>query len=171
MADEQLKLELRLKLLKDEINSQANTFDQIDSKTGVALGFTFVVVGQVLASVFRMATGEGHLQSTCLVVSYLTNFVFGSANVFAFLAIVFGAVSRWPRGFKHSISIPQVDIEGSHLNMLEGAVRDFGEIVSMNEQTLEEKGTWARWTYTFVGFTLLAYMVLTVLLYTISVTR
>jgi hypothetical protein len=55
---EQDACEFRLKLLKDEISAQANMFDQIDSKTGVALGFTFVVVGQVLASVFRIATDQ-----------------------------------------------------------------------------------------------------------------
>jgi hypothetical protein len=41
-TDENKKLELRLRLVKDEIAAQANTFDQIDTKTGVALGFTFV---------------------------------------------------------------------------------------------------------------------------------
>ena len=58
------KTELHLSLIKDEIASQANTFDQIDSKTGVALGFTFVVIGQVLAAVFRIATDQSHLQGS-----------------------------------------------------------------------------------------------------------
>jgi hypothetical protein len=46
------KGKLRLSLLKDEIAAQANAFDQIDLKTGVAHGFTFVVVGQVSLQFF-----------------------------------------------------------------------------------------------------------------------
>ena len=76
-SEAEKKNELRLKLLKDEIASQANTFEQIDSKTGVALGFTFVVVGQVLASVFRIVTDQSHLQSSHAA---LTTSVFAVAN-------------------------------------------------------------------------------------------
>jgi len=64
-ADDTKKLEFRLKLLREEIDRrQANIFDQIDGKTGVALGFTFVVVVRFLASV-SIGRGEGHLPSMC----------------------------------------------------------------------------------------------------------
>jgi hypothetical protein len=170
-ADDTKKLEFRLKLLREEIDAQANIFDQIDGKTGVALGFTFVVVGQVLASVFRLAGGEGHLPSMCPIVSNFTHILFVSANLCALLAIVFGAVARWPRGFEHSIEFLPDQLAGSYPKMLEGAVVDFGQIVDTNEAINVDKARWARRTYLFVGLTLSAYLVLTVLLYFVSVTK
>jgi hypothetical protein len=55
--------------------------------------------------------------------------------------------------------------------MLEGAVVDFGQIVDTNEAINVDKARWARRTYLFVGLTLSAYLVLTVLLYFVSVTK
>jgi hypothetical protein len=101
IADLKLTCELRFKLLKDEIAAQGNTFDQIDTKTGVALGFTFVVVGQVLASVFRVATDQSHYAISHAVVA---NYLFAFANGFAFLGTLCGIGARWPRNFQHSVA-------------------------------------------------------------------
>ena len=123
--------EFRLRLLKDEIAAQANTFDQIDSKTGVALGFTFVVVGQVLASLFRMATVQNQFVSLHPII---TNYVFACANLFAFLAFVFGAVTRWPRSFVHSVELSQEELEAAYSTILEGALQGFREATQANDK-------------------------------------
>ena len=160
------KNDFRLKLLRDEIAAQANAFDQIDSKTGVALGFTFVVVGQVLASVFRIATDQNHLQSShpCL-----TTTVFVLANCFAFAAIISGIVARWPRKFNHGIQLNDKEKEGGYGDILKGAIEGLSEATKENESTNVSKGYWAQATYLMVGVALIVYLGLTVLLYAYSI--
>jgi hypothetical protein len=159
--------EFRLKLLKDEIALQANAFDQIDSKTGVALGFTFVVVGQVLASVFRMSTDQNHFRNLHPCV---TNALFGLANLSVLFAFFFGAFSRWPRSFRHSFEWEEKHLNGStYLDLLESAVEALESITVENERTNTAKATWAKLTYLFVGVALVAYLVLTVFLYFFSI--
>jgi hypothetical protein len=160
--------ELRLQLLKDEIAAQANTFDQIDSKTGVALGFTFVVVGQVLASVFRIATDQSHLQSRHLCV---TQVVFGLANGFTFLAVACGVVSRWPRTFANALVFTDEELAGDRLTLLQATLKGLGEVTVANDKTNRIKGAWARWTYLLVGAALVSYLALTVLLYVYAIPK
>jgi hypothetical protein len=161
-TDEHQKLELQLRLVKDEIAAQANTFDQIDSKTGVALGFTFVVVGQVLAAVFRMATDNNAFHNK---ISHISDGLFIAANVFAFLAIVFGAIARWPREFEHSINFSQDELSLPYLAMLQAASKSFTGRVKENETRIKTKGRWATITYLFVGLALVIYLFLTMVLY------
>jgi acyl carrier protein len=160
------KNELRLKLLKDEIASQANTFDQIDSKTGVALGFTFVVVGQVLASVFRIATDQSHLQSSHAA---LTTFVFVVANCLAIAAIISGIVARWPRKFHHTVEFNELELEGSYNDLIKGTIDAMGRAASTNQTQISSKGWWAQATYLLVGAALIGYVGLTVILYAYSI--
>jgi hypothetical protein len=160
--------EFRLRLLKDEIAAQANTFDQIDSKTGVALGFTFVVVGQVLASLFRMATVQNQYVSLHPII---TNYAFTFANLFAFLAFVSGTVSRWPRSFVHSVELTPEELDAPYLTILEGALKGFSEATQANDKINAKKSRWATRTYFFVGLSLTFYLVLTALLYWFSVTK
>ena len=160
------KNELRLNLLKDEIAAQANAFDQIDSKTGVALGFTFVVVGQVLASVFRIATDQSHFQSSHLC---LTTTVFVFANCLAIAAIVSGIVARWPRKFNHAIAFNELEMEGGYENLMKGAIDAFEQATIENQTTNTSKGNWARATYLLVGMALIVYLGLTLILYAYSI--
>jgi hypothetical protein len=164
-TDEHKKLELRLRLMKDEIAAQANMFDQIDSKTGVALGFTFVVVGQVLAAVFRMAIDKNGFYSPIPIIS---DTLFGLANFFAILAICFGVKARWPRNFEHSIAFSQDELSLPYLEMQESALKSFTEIVAENERIIKKKGCWATLTYLLVGMALVTYLSLTVFLYFFS---
>jgi hypothetical protein len=161
-TDEHKKLEFQLKLVKDEIAAQANTFDQIDSKTGVALGFTFVVVGQVLAAVFRVAIDNNVFHSEVPIVS---NTLFAFANLFAILAIGFGVKARWPREFEHSIDFSQDELSLPYLPMLEAALKSFTDRAKANERMIEIKGWWATRTYLFVGLALVTYLTLTLFLY------
>ncbi len=161
-TDEHKKLEFQLRLVKEEIAAQANTFDQIDSKTGVTLGFTFVVVGQVLAAVFRMAIDKNGFHSD---IPITLNTLFGSANLFAILAIVCGVIARWPREFEHSINFSQDELSLPYLAMLEAAFKSFTERTKTNEATIKTKGGWATITYLFVGLALAIYLALTVFLY------
>jgi hypothetical protein len=165
---EQEQCEFFLKLAKEEIAWQANTFDQIDNKTGVALGFTFVAVGQVLAAVFRMATDQNHFQS---LHPYWITGLFISANTWVFLAIVCGICSRWPRNFQHSLTWDNDDYACEHIEILNSAFEKSKDIAKQNDEVLEEKGKWAKQTYRFVGLALISYLVLTVLLYCFSVPR
>lgn len=162
------KNELRLALLKDEIASQANAFDQIDSKTGVALGFTFVVVGQVLASVFRIATDQSHLSSTHPV---LTTSVFVGANCVAIAAILSGIVARWPRQFHHAMEFDAKDLQGSYPDMMTSAIDALSKGSITNQTTISSKGWWAQATYLLVGVALIGYLGLTVVLYAYSIPR
>jgi hypothetical protein len=164
-TDEHKKLELRLRLMKDEIAAQANTFDQIDTKTGVALGFTFVVVGQVLAAFFRMAIDKNGFYSHIPIIS---DTLFGLANLFAILAISFGVKARWPCNFEHSIAFSQDELSRPYLEMQEAALKSFTEIVAENERIIKKKGCWATTTYLFVGMALVTYLSLTVFLYFFS---
>jgi hypothetical protein len=163
LLDEQKKLELRFRLVKDEIASQANTFDQLDSKTGVALGFTFVVIGQVLALVFRMATTDNSQFHSA--IPYLSNGLFGLANLFAVLGVGFGVKARWPCEFQHSIELSQEELTLAYPEMLDAAFKCFSEIVVANEKKLASKGWWAAGTYLFVGLALVTYLALAVFLY------
>jgi hypothetical protein len=165
---EREQCEVLLKLTKEEIAWQANAFDQIDNKTGVALGFTFVAVGQVLASVFRMATDQNHFQS---LRPHLVTGLFISANISVFLAIVCGVCSRWPRSFQHSLARSENDYTCGHVEILNTAFERLTSITKQNDETLEKKGWWAKGTYVFVGLALLSYLVLTVLLYWFSIPR
>jgi acyl carrier protein len=165
-TEAQMKGELRIRLLKDEIAAQANTFDQIDSKTGVALGFTFVVVGQILASVFRIATDQSRLQSShpCL-----TTTAFLVANCLAIAAIICGIVARWPRCFQHSLEFSEQDLDGSYEDLLETMIDGFSRATVENESTNSSKSDWAVATYLLVGGALVGYLCLTIMLYTWSI--
>jgi hypothetical protein len=163
---EREQCELLLKLTKDEIASQANTFDQIDNKTGVALGFTFVAVGQVLASVFRMATDQSHFQSRH---PHLVAALFLIANGSVLLAIVFGIRSRWPKAFLHSLVWDEDDYSCDHPKLLNKTFNALKALTVENEKALTDKGKWAKWTYRFVALALLAYVGLTLALYFFSI--
>jgi hypothetical protein len=108
------KYDFLLKLLKDELTAQANVFDQIDNKTGVALGFTFVAVGQVLASVFRIATDQNHFRT---LHPHAVGSIFLLANMSVFLAIIFGATARWPRSFEHTMEWSDEALDDSLLEL------------------------------------------------------
>jgi hypothetical protein len=167
MPDDE-KYDFLLKLLKDELAAQANVFDQIDNKTGVALGFTFVAVGQVLASVFRMATDQNHFHT---LHSSTVGSVFLMANMSVLLAIIFGATARWPRSFEHSMEWSDDALDDSPLEIKKRAVNVLQEITKTNDKTNEQKGLWAKATYLCVGFALLFYLALTVLLYVYSIPK
>ena len=160
-TEAQMKSELRIRLLKDEIAAQANTFDQIDSKTGVALGFTFVVVGQILASVFRIATDQSHPR--------LTTAAFLVANCLAIAAIICGIVARWPRCFHHALEFSEQELGGSYENLLETTIDGFSRATVENERTNSSKSVWAVATYLLVGGALIGYLCLTIMFYTWSI--
>ena len=162
MDDDREKLELQLKLLKDEVSFQANAFDQIDTKTGIALGLTFVVIGQVLAAILRMAVDHKALQGDFPLT---TNCLFGVANFFSLLAIGFGVTARWPCEFHHSIGFSTEELDGPYCQALEAAIKVFGEIITTNQAKINRKERWAAWTNIFVILALLVYLVLTVFLY------
>jgi hypothetical protein len=162
------KCDFLLKFLKDELAAQANTFDQIDTKTGVALGFTFIAVGQVLASVFRMATDQNRFTTShpCVVGE-----VFVLANVCVLIALGCGVKARWPRSFEHSIDWSVMSLSGSVHELKNHACETLVEITKTNDQTNQDKGTWAKRTYAFVGLALFLYIVLTILLYAYSIPK
>lgn len=154
--------EFLLKLIKDEIAAQSNTFDQIDNKTGVALGFTFVGVGQVLAAVFRMATDQSHFVTKhpfCLIA------VFVPANVFVLIAILCGAMSRWPSSFQHSVSWEEHEYRYAVLEMHKAALATYKRITVDNQVSIDKKMKWAKFTYIFVGLALIFYIIITLLLF------
>jgi len=157
---------LRLEFLKDQIAAQANVFDAIDSKTGVALGFTFVVVGQVLASAFRLATDQSHFQSSHPI---LVGSVFGVASVLVFIGTVCGAGARWPRVFEHSVEWSEEDLSDTYMDTLVRTNKKLEKIAEKNDATNISKGRWAKWTYLSLGLALLAYLLLTVFLFCFSV--
>lgn len=167
MHDE-LKCDFLLKQLKDELSAQANIFDQIDSKTGVALGFTFVVVGQVLASVFRMATDQNrfHTLHICAVTA-----LFVSANLSVLLAIACGVKSRWPRVFHHALELSDDDLNGTSEEIKNKAYLALVRITKTNNDVNLDKGNWAKATYAFVALALILYLLLTVLLYVFAVPK
>jgi hypothetical protein len=157
-----------LKCLRDEIAAQANTFDQIDNKTGVALGFTFVAVGQVLASVFRMATDQNHFRT---LHPHAVGWIFALANVCVVAAIIFGVVARWPRSFVHSMEWPERNYGTSINEMKNHACDALLDITKTNDKTNIDKGAWARATYLSVAMALLFYLMLTILLYVYSIPK
>jgi hypothetical protein len=154
-------LEFRLTLLKDEITAQANTFDQIDNKTGVALGFMFIAVAQVLAAMFLIPDVRGHFSTWHSCVG---NCAFFFANASALFATAFGVASRWPRGFLHSIEF-DIKADESYSKALEGAIGDFKKITVMNEIVNGEKHKWAKPTYLCTGLALALYLAFTLILY------
>jgi hypothetical protein len=162
------KCDFLLKSLKDELVAQGNTFDQIDTKTGVALGFTFIAVGQVLASVFRMATDQNRFTT---LHPYVVGEVFVLANVCVIVALICGVIARWPRSFQHSIEWDEKSLSGSVNELKNYACEAIVEIAKINDQTNEHKGKWAKRTYALVGLALFLYIVLTLLLYAYSIPK
>jgi hypothetical protein len=160
------KCDFLLESLKVELAAQANTFDQIDNKTGVALGFTFVAVGQVLASVFRIATDQSHFRTLhpCLVGE-----IFVLANISVLIAIICGAQARWPRSFHHSVEWEENDLNASLDEIKNKAYVVLLDITKQNDEINLDKGKWAKATYAFVGLALIFYVALTVLLYVYSI--
>jgi hypothetical protein len=157
-----------IQCLRNEIASQANTFDQIDSKTGVALGFTFIAVGQVLASVFRMATDQNRFHT---LHPHVVGCIFTLANIAVVAAIVSGVVARWPRSFEHSMEWPERNYDTSVDEMKNHACEILLRITKTNDETNVAKGRWASATYLSVAVALVFYLVLTVLLYTYSIPK
>ncbi|HEY1965624.1 MAG TPA: hypothetical protein VGG59_11865 [Acidobacteriaceae bacterium] len=161
LSDKESLLKLKLTALKEEVAAQANTFDQIDSKTGVALGFMFVAAGQVLAAVFLLATNQSHytVRHPCF-----SNCVFVFANASALLAVLFGVAARWPRSFTHGVDFENINCN-SLMETLEDLVTQYQDITQDNQDTNDIKHKWARPTYLCVGLSLIFYLVLTVILY------
>jgi hypothetical protein len=156
------KCNFLLESLKVELAAQTNTFDQIDNKTGVALGFTFIAVGQVLASVFRMASDQSHFRT---LHPGVVGEIFVLANISVLLAIICGATARWPRNFHHSIEWTEAELTGSLDEIKNTTYVALLGVTKKNEETNLEKGKWAKATYAFVGLALIFYLALTVLLY------
>jgi hypothetical protein len=154
-------LRLKLAALKEEVEAQANTFDQIDSTTGVALGFMFVAAGQVLAAVFLLATDQSHyiVRHPCF-----SNCVFVFANASALLAVIFGVAARWPRDFTHGVDFEKINCN-SLLETLEAVIGGYREITQDNQNIIDNKHKWARPTYLCVGLSLIFYLILTMILY------
>jgi len=155
------ELLFRYNLCKEQIAGQANFFDQIDTKTGIALGFTFVVVGQVLASVFRIASDQTLLT---LFHSVFVGGVFSLACVFVLIAIICGGLSRMPRAFEHCVDQSKLK-SGEYSKLLGAAITGLQQLIDKNNEIIIKKGFWAKWTYIFVGAALVSYLFLTVLLY------
>jgi hypothetical protein len=162
------KCDFIIKCLRDEITSQANTFDQIDNKTGVAMGFTFVAVGQVLASVFRMSTDQNHFKTLhpCAVGG-----IFLFANICVIAALICGVGARWPREFVHSLDWNGIKTDDTLDDIKKEACHSFLEATKNNDKINGDKAAWASWTYRFVGLALFLYLLLTLLLYWFSIPR
>jgi hypothetical protein len=160
------KCDFLLESLKVELAAQANTFDQIDNKTGVALGFTFVAVGQVLASVFRIASDQSHFRT---LHPWLVGEIFVLANISVLIAIICGAKARWPRSFHHSVEWSEGDLNGSLEEIKNNAYVVLVGVTKENDETNSEKSKWAKATYAFVGLALIFYLILTMALYVYAI--
>jgi len=113
-----------------------------------------------------MATNQGRFRR---LHPLAVTSVFALANLLVFLAILCGAVSRWPRVFHNSFEWEPEQLTNPYCKMLESACDGLTGIIASNQITLGEKSSWAKRTYLFVGLALVTYLVLTALLFWLSV--
>src|ERR1035438_8299662 len=125
----------------------------------------FVVIGQVLAVVFRMAIERSQIHSA---FPDAFNSMFAAANLFALLAIGCGVKARWPREFQHSIEFSEDELLLTYSGMLDVAVESFLAIYSANQTAIKNKHRWATGTYVFFGLALVTYLALILFLYFFS---
>jgi hypothetical protein len=156
-------LKIQVDLLRREIDTQSNTFDQIDSKTGVALGFMSVLLGQLCVAVIRMVS-ENH--PIPISSWYLTHILFGIVCTSMCCALICGFFARWPRVFESAESFLKEEIayksEIEILRVLEDKLQKSAE---KNSDALEYKAKWADKTYFFSGASMLALIVFSALLF------
>jgi len=158
-AAEKEKLEVRIRFRKDELAAQQNCFDQTDSKTGVALGFMFVAVGQVLGS---MVTKRGPGQTA---LSAGMQAVFYASMTSVALALLCGVVCRWPAAFHSTAELEDSDLELPVTGILSNVASVLDQCTKDNAMTLRRKGRWAQATYFFVAAALSCYMGLLMMLF------
>jgi hypothetical protein len=157
MNEEQLRVLNSLR--HDELELQGRTFDQIDSKTGIALGFLFVAVGQMLSSLVSIAGKTPDLlkRLPCGVREL------GDLTALAALgALAFGVASRWPSTFHYDIGLTDGHPGETNEELLERLLKDSKDCIQKNHRALRTKGNLATWTYVFTALTLLAYISLAI---------
>jgi hypothetical protein len=158
-AAEKEKLELRIRFRKDELAAQGNCFDQTDSKTGVALGFMFVAVGQLLGSmIMKRGPGQAALTLGMQVMFYVS-------MVSVALALLSGVVCRWPAAVHSTVELEPSDFELTVVGMLANAAAVLDQCATDNAATLKRKGRWAQATYFFVAMALTCYLVLLMMVF------
>lgn len=153
---------------QDEIKGQADAFNHLDSKTGVILGFAFVAVVQLLASVFRSNATE---QSIITAHPWICRLLIGPAFICTIAGAVFGLLALWPRPFHYGVSVDELaskstgacedEYKKQALDMLKCAY-------CRNTSTLEMKAKFAGFTSRSI-FVALIFLVLAALLLFIPV--
>jgi hypothetical protein len=159
--DDQIEIaKIRLQEVRNCIAGQANAFDATDTKTGVALGFAFVAIFQILAGILRAAPAIFH--RSC-VLDCLQWAAFGLLVLSFVAAITASFKSRWPRGFHNHAEL--TGNPTNHLAALAEVVSGLEKVALANENTLEEKRYWAQITYGAVGVAILSSLLLATVLF------
>ena len=143
--------QLQLEELRRSISSQANIFDQVDSKIAATLGFAFIAIFQIMAGIFRADPKIFH--RTC-ILSVLQWFFFGLLIITFSAAMSFGVACRWPRVFSQHAALEET--YESEEACLDAAISEMRKVEDENYRTLETKNKWGRLTYIAVGFTVLS---------------
>lgn len=156
-------LKLRVKDLEQKIHWQGNTFDQIDSKTGVTLGFISIMIGQILAATLKLCSDSSHIDPC---QKFVCGFIFALGAICILLALIFGFMARTPRTFKGSADLKSDDWDlDTQVGIYKILVKRLGQIVIDNDDSLEAKGRWAELTYVFAGMSLFFFLLLATILY------
>ena len=146
-------------LRKDELELQAKTFDQIDSKTGIALGFLLVAIGQVLSGFLSLFGKQQHLGIAALSP---IRWIAGAGGMTSLGALVCGVISRWPATFQYDIAVKGKLAKDEVQSAWKQILNDYEKCVEANHKTLKKKGRWADWTYLGTALTLLIYISLVI---------
>lgn len=156
-TDEEQKLDFLIGLRKDEIDSLGDVFDQIDNKTGVALGFMFVAVGAVLSGKTNLSKITEHLSATA------RGFYYGFAGL-AMLAvgsaIIAGIGARWPRTFNRTVDFDAIEPDDTVVELKHAALNQLHAHAVEINHVVDSKGKWATVTYLSVASCLIAYTIL-----------
>jgi hypothetical protein len=150
--------ELLVKAAQNEIDSQADAFNQLDTKSGVVLGFALVAIIQIAVTSLRV--DNPFSSAPALVV-----FSIFTGTLFILAAIWSGVVARWPREFDHGPSIDELLKQAQTLETLQAAERALAqESIKKNYAILEKKVDYSNATSFFALLGLLAFVAAVIML-------
>lgn len=123
-------------IAKLEVAAQANAFDQLDNKTGVALGFVLVAITQILIALFRLAADGAPIKTTHPL--WAMGLVVVAVICFA-LSTALGLLERLSVGFDGGPCLSNVIGQSSEFDVLRESITHFQAAIVTNDKVIEAK--------------------------------
>jgi hypothetical protein len=150
-------LDLAITVAREEIATQSEAFDQLDTKTGVLLGFAMIAVSQVFSGVLHLVTEK---QTLATEFSGWLALLFLIGTTAVLVATVAAVVQRLPHIY-NNISTDKEDLQKSEIEMKRVVLDAYKDAAKSNESTLSRKAKLARAVSFGVGVALICLVLAT----------